>query len=421
MKKIFLTVLVCMALILCGCANSADPGDDTGSESAASSDPAVTDPVTETVPDTDYHPDPDLEYTKKLLAVYYDGKWNPGFKMTEDDVKCADLVYYLSIYIMNDDVIELSNDKLTPEDISAAKEINPDIKILACLVGDNRNGKNGGREFANAVSNDDKRADLCANLKEMIEYYGFDGVDINWEYPADAVDRGNEVSFAKVMRETLDGMGEGYMMTAAISSTAWGFEMHDVLGVTQYCDYINVMTYDHHINDTETLHHTAPKNDGTGKYQTRGYSNEQTTQIFIERGVPAEKMLLGCGLYCLEWKDVPAGDTHGFNSTGTRIFNHTYHYKDLASLCRGGSYRRYWDPVACAAWYYSEDRHMFLSCDDDESVRVKAELVNRYDNAGLMLFSYYTIKGGTLMQSVRAWLDGDITYPASVDWSEYTW
>ena len=79
--------------------------------------------------------------------------------------------------------------------------------------------------------------------------------------------------------------------------------MHDVLGLCGYSDYINVMTYDHHINDVETLHHTAPKNDGTGKYGDRGYSNEQTTQIFISNGVPAEKLILGCGLYTLEWSD----------------------------------------------------------------------------------------------------------------------
>ena len=395
--------------------------DDTAAP-VSDVDTSDTGPAPEetTSPDTGYKPDPELEYKRRLLAVYYDGKMSPGLNMTEEDIKCADVIYYLSVYIQGDDVIELSNKRLTAEMLAAARELNPDVKILACLVGDNRDGRNGGREFANAVSDDGKRAARCAALKDIIEKYGFDGVDIDWEYPIDEVNCANEVKFAAAMRETLDGMGEGMMLTAAVPSTAWGFEVHDINGLEPYCDYLNVMTYDHHINDTETLHHTAPKNDATGKYQTRGYSNEQTTQIFLERGIPAEKMILGCGLYCQEWTAVEAGDCHGFNSTGARAWNHTYHYRNLESLCRNRGFVRYWDATACAPWFYSEDSMTFLSCDDDESVRVKAELVNRYDNAGLMLFSYFTFRGGTLMESVRAWLDGNITYPASVDWSQYT-
>lgn len=418
MIKKLTAVLFCVIITLCGCANSDLPAPET--ETGAPALQTTAPPETETADaDTEFKPDPSVEYKRRLLAVYYDGKWSPGFTMTEDDVKRSDIVYYLSIYVQGDDSIELSNDRLTPEMIAEAKALNPGLKILACLVGDLRDGRNGGREFANAVSNDGKRADLCAALKKVMTEYGFDGADIDWEYPSDAVDRENEVKFAAALRETLDGMGEGYMLTAAIPSTAWGFDMHDVAGIAEYCDYLNIMTYDHHINDAETLHHTAPCNDGTGKYQTRGYSNEQTTQIFIERGVPAEKLILGCGLYCLEWRDVPAGDSHGFNMLGTRASNHTYHYRELEQLCKG-SFKRYWDPTAKAAWYYSAENRIYLSCDDDESVRVKAELVNKYDNAGLMIFSYYTIRGRELLRSVRAWLDGDITYPASVDWSKYT-
>ena len=405
-----LTVLSLIAFASCAGHNGDPTGTDDTTKAADTDDPTA---------DTAFVPKEGIEYSPRLLAVYYDGKWNNGFRMEEEDVKAADMVYYLSLYVMTDDEVELSNDKLTAEAIAEAKAINPALKVLVTLVGDNRDGKNGSRQFANAVSNAEKRAELCRRVCGVIAEYGFDGADINWEYPQDANDRTNEVLFARELRLAMRRENKEAVLTAAVPATMYGFDTHDIVGLVPELDYLNVMTYDYHINDSETLHHTAPRNDGTGKYQDRGYSNEQTTQMFIENGVPAKKMILGCGLYTLEWSDVAEGDTHGFNTVGVRVPNHTYHYKELESLCRG-SFTRYWDVTAGAPYYYSAEHRTFLSCDDDESVRIKAELVQEYDNAGLMLFSYYTLRGNTLMQSVRHWLNGELTYPAAVDWSKYT-
>ena len=211
-----LSVLTLFSLI--GCTGSEVGPAPEATEPAPATTAA---PETDAPADTSFVPEDGIEYSRKLLAVYYDGKWNPGLKMSESDAACVDLVYYMCLNVMGDDQVELSNDKLTPDDISAIKAVNPGVKVLIVLVGDNRDGKNGGREFANAVSNDEKRADLRDAVIGAITEYGFDGIDINWEYPSDAVDRNNEVAFAAVMREALDALGEGYLLTTAISSTNW--------------------------------------------------------------------------------------------------------------------------------------------------------------------------------------------------------
>ena len=353
----------------------------------------------------------------KLLCVYFDGLWDMGLNMSDEDIAAADIVYYLSIYVKSDASVELSNKLFKPEDIAYAKEVNPDLKVLVTLVGDNRGqGANGAREFSGAVTGAAKRAQLCENVAAVVREYGFDGADINWEYPQHAYDKSNEVLFAQELRLALKRDNPDAMLTAAVPATMYGFDTHDILSLLPELDYLNVMTYDFHINDTETLHHTAPRNDATGKYAERGYSCEKTVEQFVGQGVPADKIIMGCGLYTLEWCEVEPGDQNGFNSTGRRVSYRTYHYKDLPELTAHSGFTRYWDPTACAAWWYNPRTRTFLSSDDDESVREKAKLSYENYTAGLMIFSYHTMRGGTLLESTRQWLDGNAEYPPSIEW-----
>lgn len=131
------------------------------------------------------------------------------------------------------------------------------------------------------MSDYEKASTLAGNVMAVVDEYGFDGVDVDWEYPTEAEYIANESTFVSLLRRQIDERG-GLLLTAAVPSTAWAFEVHDVPRLCRYCDYLNVMTYDHHINDPDALHHTAPREDGTGKYDGRGYSNELTAKIFCD-------------------------------------------------------------------------------------------------------------------------------------------
>ncbi len=87
MKKCFLLIFLCAALTICGCGKAEMPADDTAAP-VSDVDTSDTGPVPEetTSPDTGYKPDPELEYKRRLLAVYYDGKMSPGLNMTEEDI-----------------------------------------------------------------------------------------------------------------------------------------------------------------------------------------------------------------------------------------------------------------------------------------------------------------------------------------------
>jgi len=91
----------------------------------------------------------------------------------------------------------------------------------------------------------------------LIKDYGFDGIDLDWEYPTytnhsgTPADKANFVLLLKELRSKLDAYGKQtgkyYEITAAVScGPAQIQESYDILGIAQYLTQINLMSYDFH-------------------------------------------------------------------------------------------------------------------------------------------------------------------------------
>lgn len=83
--------------------------------------------------------------------------------------------------------------------------------------------------FAQAASNPINRKTFADSCVKLVEDYGLDGIDIDWEYPKDDGEAKDYVELLKVVREELNNLaykkGEtanGYELTiAAVSLCQW--------------------------------------------------------------------------------------------------------------------------------------------------------------------------------------------------------
>ncbi|KAF2795231.1 glycoside hydrolase family 18 protein [Melanomma pulvis-pyrius CBS 109.77] len=103
--------------------------------------------------------------------------------------------------------------------------------------------------FSNLARTAARRSRFITSLKAFLTKYGFQGVDIDWEYPG-APDRGgikedtdNYVSLIKEMRASF---GTQFGISIAMPSSYWYMRWFKPKEMEPYVDFFGVMTYDLH-------------------------------------------------------------------------------------------------------------------------------------------------------------------------------
>jgi chitinase len=109
------------------------------------------------------------------------------------------------------------------------KAHNHNVKVLLLLGGD----------FTGIQSTSGGLAALLANLNVFLTEYGYDGVDIDWEYPASSTD-------AAFFRTLLLGLRSILPTPKLISADVapWGGTGYDFPDTKGIVDWFNIMTYD---------------------------------------------------------------------------------------------------------------------------------------------------------------------------------
>jgi hypothetical protein len=139
-------------------------------------------------------------------------------------------------------------------------------------------------DFQTMAGNATYRSNFVNNLVNLCNQYGLDGVDIDWEYPADGADPAN---FSTMMSELGSAMhSRGKFLTAAVAAN--GYNANGVLNsVFPSVDFLNIMVYD----------------GGSGADHSP-YSYAVTSlDYWLGRGLPSSKAVLGLPFYARpSWK-----------------------------------------------------------------------------------------------------------------------
>ena len=136
----------------------------------------------------------------------------------------------------------------------ALKGTNPNVKLLLALGGWNDSRTN---KYSILLADAAKRASFVTNAVSFIQQYGFDGLDLDYEYPVyDKVttDREGFTNLIKELRVAFDPYG--WELTAAVSANKAVIDAgYDVPEIAKDLDAIHLMSYDLHGSWEESVDH----------------------------------------------------------------------------------------------------------------------------------------------------------------------
>lgn len=106
--------------------------------------------------------------------------------------------------------------------------------------------------FSALAASSSAQSKFFASLVNFMSTYGFDGTDIDWEFPVapersgKPADFANYVSFIKNLKNALGAGGHNYGLILKLPSSYWYMQNFDIRALEPTVDWFNLMTYDLH-------------------------------------------------------------------------------------------------------------------------------------------------------------------------------
>ena len=258
-------------------------------------------------------------------------------------------------------------DSLAIRRLVRLKKKYPALKILVAL-----GGWGGCRDCSATFATAAGRDSFAASVAEMVQHFGVDGVDIDWEYPSLAAFPGHRYAaedkqhFTQLLRALRDRLGPDREITFAAAGFAPYLQGSiDWVDAVRVADRIHLMTYDfigsHH---PTTGHHAA-------LFSTSGQeeSADHAVRYLDSLGVPLGKVAIGVAFYGREF-DGASGYNQGLYQAAT--FKRFLSMRQLRrAYGPAEGYTSYWDDMAQAPWRYNSGKKIFITYDDERSVAAK--------------------------------------------------
>jgi chitinase len=296
--------------------------------------------------------------------------------------------------------------------LTKLKQQYPHLKTLISV-----GGWTWSERFSDVALTEESRRVFAESCLAFILKYGFDGIDLDWEYPvaggeADNInrpeDKQNFTLLLKKIRETLDAQsaidGKNYLLTIA-GGASKGYVNNTELGLLQqYVDYIQLMTYDFHGPwDTLTGMNAPLYRDPQSGF---GYewSVQDAVQTYLGAGVPAGKLIMGVPFYGRMYNQVSNvnnGLYQPFGGGGASIG-----FADLvANYVNKNGFIRYWEPDSLVPWLFNGTQ--FISYDDTESMGHKMSFIKSTGLGGAMIWELSQDPNRVLLSKIYSDLKGN--------------
>ncbi|KAI1370354.1 glycoside hydrolase family 18 protein [Hypoxylon crocopeplum] len=283
------------------------------------------------------------------------------------------------------------------------KKANRHLKVLLSV-----GGWTYSANFADVSSTVAARSTFAKSAVTLMEDWGFDGLDVDWEYPADETQADNMLSLLRATRDELDIYSAQYadryhfLLTASVPAAPKQYYISRLDQMVSLIDYFNLMagtSYGHQANL-----YANPNNPASTPYSTNA-----AVESYLCAKIPANKIVLGIPLY-------------GRSFEATNSLEGAYSGIDQV-LPRQGATELY-NKVADASYSYNNVSKELISYDNVHMIKRKIMYLqdkrlggiifwevsdDRYNNANLVTTSFRAQGSASLLHKKENLL----SYPLS--------
>jgi chitinase len=274
------------------------------------------------------------------------------------------------------------------------KAANPGLRTMISI-----GGWTWSENFAAAAASDASRKDFASSCVTFMKQYGFDGIDVDWEYPVSgglnagsAADKQNYTALLKEFRTQLSAEeakdGRSYSLSIAAPAGPSIIPNLESAKIGSILDWMNLMSYDFHGSWDPITGHNAPMTVGP-KDTAAGFSITDAVDSYLKAGFPATKLVLGVPFYGRGWENVGPSNT-GLYQSGTAASVGTWEkgvfdYSDIKANYLP-TMTRSWDASAQVPYLYDPARRLWISYDDAQSMKIKADYIKATGLGGAMIW-----------------------------------
>lgn len=291
--------------------------------------------------------------------------------------------------------IEKNNGQVGYKGFVGLKQRYPHLKVTIAIGGWNE----GSLKYSKMAASEENRKTFIASVMAFLDNYKFDGLDLDWEYPARRdgrpEDKANYVTLVKELSEAFQP--KKYLLTAALGAGKETMDAaYDLSKLSRYLDFIHMMCYDYHGTWDGFVGANAP----VSAPEPDVLSVEYTIKYMLDHGVSPYKMVLGLPMYGrtfylmdasvgkVEYGRTPV-KSQGFKGPYTREAGFMGYNEICMELSnQSNSWRREWDEASSTP--FLRDGARIISYDDPQSIAVKVKLAMSYGLGGLMVWSIDT-------------------------------